>query len=201
MGLPPMRSFHSPARQDPGRFPGHAGEAPLFMQKRRAIGLGVRPQGGLLSACAESRQGGFRRLRAAGTTLRWGDFSCARNVTPRLFATPGFPPTRAGLRAALRPCARPRSGPSGLLTTAQTLLIKVTKSAPEGGRTPLGYPPCSVTLRPSLSGVRDPRLRRFPRRPPGWCMAYASAVAPHRGAWNGISPGVRCAVRGTGPQV
>ena len=30
--------------------------------------------------------------------------------------------------------------------------------------------PRSVALRPSLSGVLDSRLRRFPRRPPGFCI-------------------------------
>src|SRR5699024_4720751 len=47
--------------------------------------------------------------------------SALKSLTLRLFATPGFPPTRTGLRAALRPSARPRSGPSGLLTTAPRL--------------------------------------------------------------------------------
>ena len=48
---------------------------------------------------------------------------CAYDVTLRLFATPGFPaaPGADSQFATGLVCAR-RSGPSGLLTTAQTLL-------------------------------------------------------------------------------
>ena len=44
--------------------------------------------------------------------------SALRLVTLCLLATRGFPSSRAGLRAALRPSARPRSGPSALFATA-----------------------------------------------------------------------------------
>ena len=59
------------------------------------------------------------RAKFAGSrTGRRGTFSYTRVVTLRLLTTPGFPPTRTGLRAAVRPCARPRCGPSGLFATA-----------------------------------------------------------------------------------
>ena len=76
---------------------------------------------------------------------------------------------------------------------------KVTKSAPEGGRTPLGYPPRSVALRSSLSGVRDPRLHSFPRRPPALCIRMlwlshpigAPGTARHFGTCAGRGAGQR----------
>ena len=64
---------------------------------------------------------------------------------------------------------------------------KVTKSAPEGGRTPLGYPPRSVALRASLSGVRDSRLRRFHRRPPASCLLRLRCLRPRVPASTGIA--------------
>ena len=58
----------------------------------------------------------LERLPALLATAR-----ALKDVTPRLLATRGFPPSRAGLRAAARPSARPRSGPSALLATARAL--------------------------------------------------------------------------------
>ena len=57
----------------------------------------------------------------------------------RLLTTPGFPPTRTGLRAAVRPCARPRCGPSGLFATAPRFFESTQRACP-GGEPP-GYPP------------------------------------------------------------
>ena len=54
------------------------------------------------------------------------------------------------------------------------------------GRTPY-VPPCSVGVRPSLSGVRDPRLRRFPRRPPGSCSRMLWCLRPRIRAWPGAA--------------
>ena len=44
-------------------------------------------------------------------------------VTLRLLATRGFAATRAGVRAALRPCARPRCALSALLATVQRFCV------------------------------------------------------------------------------
>ena len=37
----------------------------------------------------------------------------------------------------------------------------------------------------SPSGVRDPRLRRFPRRPPASCVLMLGCLRPRLRAWNG----------------
>ena len=62
------------------------------------------------------------------------DGSTLLPVTLRLCATRGFPPTRAGLRAAARPCARPRSGPSALRITAQRFLLSRFACAQRGSK-------------------------------------------------------------------
>ena len=86
---------------------------------------------------------GFRRLRAAG-----------RSALQTGYLLPESADKHYGL-----------SGPAptgGVLSLAPE---KVPKERVQG-EDPLDTPR-SVGLRPSLSGVRDPRLRRFPRRPPG----------------------------------
>ena len=67
----------------------------------------------------------LERLPALLATAR-----ALKDVTPRLFATRSFPPSRAGLRAAARPSARPRSGPSALLATARTLKPSPARDSP-----------------------------------------------------------------------
>ena len=76
---------------------------------------------------------------AGSRTGRRGTFSYTRVVMLRLLTTPGFPPTRTGLRAAVRPCARPRCGPSGLFATAPRFFESTQRACP-GGEPP-GYPP------------------------------------------------------------
>ena len=77
----------------------------------------------------------------------------------RLLTTPGFPPTRTGLRAAVRPCARPRCGPSGLFATAPRFFESTQRACP-GGEPP-GYPPLSLDAsfsfrRPKQDGLPVP---------------------------------------------
>ena len=80
---------------------------------------------------AALRSPSLRSIRAAP------DGSPLLAVTACLLATPGFPPSRAGLRAALRPCARPRSGPSGLLPTARRFLVSCFAPSATGNCSPL----------------------------------------------------------------
>ena len=99
--------------------------------------------------------------------------ACVDVVTLRLFATPGFPPApgRPG-PAHGRPWALPiRSGPSGLLTTAQRFSITPRlwatrskpydcgKTRPGPGRVPSGFP-----LRSRLSPL-PMTAQRFPVTP------------------------------------
>ena len=96
-----------------------------------------RPNGGPYHRSSSGKDR-FARQGGAAQTV-----PCARRalagVTPRLLTTPGFPPTRTGLRAAVRPCARPRCGPSGLFATAPRFFESTQRACP-GGEPP-GYPP------------------------------------------------------------
>ena len=72
--------------------------------------------------------------------------------------------------------------------------VKVPKERVQG-ENPLDTPR-SVGVRSSLSGVRDLRLRRFPRRPPGFYMAYALVPAAQDTRLAGLGPPAWRAVRG-----
>ena len=112
---------------------------------------GEEPQGSARSfhQQVETEQSGLCGDEFAGSRPgRRGTFSYTRIVTLRLFATPGFPPSRTGLRAAMRPCARPRCGPSGLLTTAPRFSESTQRACP-GGEPP-GYPPTQLKCRHSF---------------------------------------------------
>ena len=85
----------------------------FFPSRPQAASRGILPIKSLLGGCSLS--GLMRTLALTGAHHG----SALLPVTPRLCATRGFPPTRAGLRAAVRPCARPHSGPSALRITAQ----------------------------------------------------------------------------------
>ena len=96
---------------------------------------------------------------AGSRTGRRGTFSYTRVVMLRLLTTPGFPPTRTGLRAAVRPCARPRCGPSGLFATAPRFFESTQRACPGG--VPPGYPPLSLDAsfsfrRPKQDGAQVP---------------------------------------------
>ena len=149
---------------------------------------GEEPQGSARSfhQQVETEQSGLWGDEFAGSRPgRRGTFSYTRIVTLRLFATPGFPPSRTGLRAAMRPCARPRCGPSGLLTTAPRF-SESTQRACIGGvpfmchkRHPPYVPPHSVKVPAQLSGVLDRTVRTFHRWPPALCRpAFGSLQHP-----------------------
>ena len=115
-------------------------------------------------------------------------------VTPRLFATRGFPATRT-LVSRLRRSRRPRSGPSALLTTARTLptchasrppqqaISRPTAGKPIRGLVPPWALPIHSRLMTLLPGARtlptavrrrsapppDGYIKRPPFRPPAGC--------------------------------
>ena len=125
------------------------------------------------------------RAKFAGSrTGRRGTFSYTRVVTLRLLTTPGFPPSRTGLRAAVRPCARPRSSPSGLFATAPRFSESTQRACPGG--VPPGYPPLSRSVptafrRPKPDGADIPsagyalvplnQQSPAPHGAPGWAMS------------------------------
>ena len=74
-------------------------------------------------------------------------------VTLRLCATRGFPPTRAGLRSATRPCARPRSSPSALRITAQRFFLSRFACAQRGSK--------PLRLHKPACGPSKPPVRLF----------------------------------------
>ena len=86
-----------------------------FARRLRSSGVPTRAQRSG-SGGERSRSGGNEFLRSRRNEQ---SAACGDDVTPHLFATRGFPPSRAGLRGAPHPCTRPRSGPSALLTTAR----------------------------------------------------------------------------------
>ena len=80
-----------------------------------------------------------------------------------------------------KPYGLPGPAPTGgVLSLAPE---KVPKERVQG-ENPLDTPR-SVGVRSSLSGVRDPRLRRFPRRPPASCVLMLGCLRPRLRAWNG----------------
>ena len=127
---------------------------------------------------AALRSPSLRSIRAAP------DGSPLLAVTACLLATPGFPPSRAGLRAALRPCARPRSGPSGLLPTARRFSLSRLACSRRPASLRLGLvcgPPCGPVL--ALAPVHPGCSRRLAA---SWCHASRPPrrATAHRSAKN-----------------
>ena len=80
-----------------------------------------------------------------------------------------------------KPYGLPGPAPTGgVLSLAPE---KVPKERVQG-ENPLDTPR-SVGVRPSITGVLNPRLRRFPRRPPASCVLMLGCLRPRRRAWNG----------------
>ena len=121
------------------------------------------------------------RAKFAGSrTGRRGTFSYTRVVTLRLLTTPGFPPTRTGLRAAVRPCARPRSSPSGLFATAPRF-SESTQRACIGGAPfmwhkrhapwiPPSQPKCTDSFPADFPESEHPVPDFTPRQAPYWVL-------------------------------
>ena len=115
-----------------------------------------------------------RQISGGQLTTAWE----VPGVTLCLFATPGFPPTRTGLRAALRPSARPRSSPSGLLTTAQRFASAASGLVPTGfrGLSAPRWAPGWERPRGQMRGTAAKLLNR-----PGCRRGSSSTPAPSAG--------------------
>ena len=105
---------------------------------------------------------------------------CADSFPARKLSGVGASPGAAGLVPlncqTVHPIGAPGRGialegprPPGLVPADEVLSLAPEKVPKERvqGENPLDTPR-SVGVRSSLSGVRDPRLCRFPRRPPGF---------------------------------
>ena len=167
---------------------------------------GEEPQGSARSfhRQVETEGSGLCGDEVAGSRPgRRGTFSCTRDVTFRLFATPGFPPSRTGLRAAVRPSARPRCDPSGLLTTAPRF-FESTQRACIGGAPFM----CHKRHAPYVPPAESKCLHRFPASLTRRCAGSSDGLRPgadrigvgsctQLGAWRGKKLGALAPVSRT----
>ena len=120
----------------------------------------------------------------------------------RLLTTPGFPPTRTGLRAAVRPCARPRSSPSGLFATAPRF-SESTQRACIGGAPFM----CHKRHAPYVPPAESKCLHRFPASLTRRCGNSFGGLRPaadrvtavprtQLAAWRGVRSGTGCSDSG-----
>ena len=125
----------------------------------RLVGWGWFSGGGIRNPPPERVFGSFLHEQKGTSPSRF----CI--VTLRLCATRGFPPTRAGLRAALRPCARPRFAPSSPARGLRASCHAAARSRPGRFRCDSGHkqPGCArlglyPSLRSKLPCSRPPRF-------------------------------------------
>ena len=160
---------------------------------------GEEPQGSARSfhRQVETEGSGLCGDEVAGSRPgRRGTFSCTRDVTFRLFATPGFPPSRTGLRAAVRPCARPRSSPSGLFATAPRF-SESTQRACIGGAPFMCHkrhapyvPPRSVGCADSFPAATYDGVGASPGGLRPRTGVLSVVLCPQAGAWPGRKTGL-----------